>query len=50
MFMKEWKLVMKIFILAHASNERNFYNKLLHYGKKMNKKQKGKKIMYVNSF
>lgn len=32
------------------ANERNFYNKFLHYGGKMNKKQKSKRIMYVNSF
>ena len=30
--------------------EQAFYNTLLCYGKEMNKKNKGKRIMYVNSF
>ena len=38
------------FLSGRAANERNFYNKLLNMRKKMHKKQKGKKIMDVNSF
>ena len=32
------------------ANARHFYNKLLNFGKKMNKKQIGKIILHVNSF
>ena len=50
MFIKKIKFGDENFHPGTPANERNVYNKLLHFGKKMNKKQKHIKIMFVTSF
>lgn len=50
MFIKKIEIGDENFQPGAPANERNVYNKLLHFGKKINKKQKGINIMSVNSF